>query len=443
MAVISAINLVFLFMAKYPGNLTPDSLSQIEQLLYGNYSNHHPFYHTVVIGLFFLTGLEIFGDINAAVALFHAFQILFMAGCFSFVVLTLSQAGFPKKTVILTFGWYAAMPFHIMYSFTMWKDVMFGGMAVLFLVSVFRIQKGIGRHSLPNYMALIVGGVGFCLFRSNGWFSFALSTICFICLFQKRGMKLTGLFVGILAVTFLLKHAALSELGVSQPDTIEALSIPAQQVARVIADNGKLTDEQLDMLEKVVDVEAVGEKYNPRVSDPVKNLVRAMGNQDYLVDNMADYLGLYIGIGLANPREYAKAWIDQTKGYWNGGYSYWRWADYVMNNTLEIFGTVRVVPVDKFLNKYLWIYTDVAPLQIFLCIGFHVWIIVILGYICLVRRNREGFFLCIPNLAVIFSLLVATPVYSEFRYAYIIFCCMPLLICAAFSVGKQSNQCVV
>lgn len=436
MAVISTGNFIFLFLAKYPGNLTPDSISQIKQILSGNYSNHHPFYHTLVIRLFVSAGLEIFDDINAAVALYHVFQILFMAGCFSFAVLTLWQAGFSRKAVILAFIWYAAMPFHIMYSFTMWKDVMFGGVTVLFLTSVFRILKGIGRRFWVNYLVLIVGGMGTCLFRSNGWFAFALSALCFIFLVRKK-KALIGIFAGILVAAFLMKHAVLEGIGVSQPDTLEALSIPAQQIARVIAEGGRLTDEQLDMLDKVVDVGSVREKYDPRISDPVKNLVRAMGNQDYMADNFEEYLKLYVGIGLANPGEYVKAWIDQTKGYWNGGYPYWRWADGVQQNTLGIARTVRSVLAGKVLDKYLWLYTGVAPLQIFLCIGFHVWVIVMVGYICVVRGNREGLFLCIPNLAIILSLLIATPVYSEFRYAYSIFCGIPLLICAAFTGGEK------
>lgn len=435
MAVISAINLIFLFLAKYPGNLTPDSMWQIKQILSGDYSNHHPYYHTIVIKLFLMAGIEIFGDINEAVALYHVFQILFMAGCFSFAVLTLWQAGFAKMLVILTLAWYTAMPFHIMYSFTMWKDIMFGGMVVLYVTSVFRILKGIGRNSLVSFLTMVVGGMGTCLFRSNGWFAFALSAVCFTVLFWKKGRKLVWLFVGILAVTFLMKHAALSWLGVSQPDTIEALSIPAQQVARVIVDDGKLTDGQLDMLEKVVDVEAVKEKYDPRISDPVKNLVRAKGNQHYLTDNKGEYLKIYINIGLSNPIEYIKAWIDQTRGYWNGGYAYWRWANGVDKNDLGISRVVRSVPAEKVLNKYLWLYSNIAPLQIFMCIGFYVWGIVVLGYICMVRKNREGLFMCIPNLAIIFSLLVATPVYSEFRYAYAVFCCMPVLIFTAFYEG--------
>ena len=38
---------------------------------------------------------------------------------------------------------------------------------------------------------------------------------------------------------------------VVQPDTIEALSIPAQHIARVITDGGELTQEQEELLSKL------------------------------------------------------------------------------------------------------------------------------------------------------------------------------------------------
>lgn len=37
----------------------------------------------------------------------------------------------------------------------------------------------------------------------------------------------------------------------------------------------------------------------------------------------------------------------------------------------------------------------------------------------------------IPFLALIFSLMIATPVFAEFRYAYAIFCGIPFIVVIA------------
>ena len=436
-AVISVVNLFLLFACRYPGNLTPDSLSQVGQILSDSYSNHHPFYHTMVIRLFLKAGLALFGEINAAVALYHVFQILFMAFCFSMVIVTLYEMRLFLGAVVLTGAWYALMPFHIVYSFTMWKDVMFGGFVVLFSVFLYRVLKKMGGHMWCQKGLLMASGIGICLCRSNGMFAFGILVLSFFALFGKSERKLCVIFASILFFGFFMKHAALRHLQVAQPDTVEALSIPLQQLARVIKDHDDFTNEQKELLNQVVDTTAVSNAYVPWISDPVKELVRGRGNQQYFIQRKLEYLKLYIQVGLKHPLSYMKAWIDETRGYWNAGYDYWRWIDDVFENNYGIQRTVRLKWVQKCLDGYLWMYEKNSFLQIFLCIGFYVWAVLFLFLISIVRKDRVGLVLTIPVLAVVLSLFISTPVYSEFRYAYAVFCCFPFLLFAVLRGDKK------
>ena len=130
--------------------------------------------------------------------------------------------------------------------------------------------------------------------------------------------------------------------------------------------------------------------------------------------------------------KYVQAWIDQTKGYWNGGYDNWRWSREAAGSEFGIRRTVHSEKVNQWLDNYLWMYENTNGLAVFLCIGFHVWIVIVMCYLCLVRRDRVSFFTTLPVLTLILSLLMATPVYSEFRYAYAVFCVLPFLIFAPF-----------
>lgn len=427
---VSVVDLVLLFTCRYPGNLTPDSMSQIGQILSGNYSNHHPFYHTMVIRLFLSLGWRLFGEMNAAVAVYHVFQILFLAFCFSMVAVTLYEMHLSLSMVIGVAVWYLLMPFHIVYSFTMWKDVIFGGFVVLFLVFLYRGLRKIGKHRVWNNILLSISGFGICLCRSNGLFAFVIVFFSFLVLFGKVEKKRCVLFAGIIIVSFFMKHTVLDVLGVSQPDTAEALSIPLQQMARVITDQDDFTDAQRELLNQIIDVAAVPQTYVPWISDPVKELVRSRGEQQYLEEHKLDYLRLYVETGCKHPLSYIKAWIDETRGYWNAGYEYWRWADDVFENGYGIQRTVYVEWINDCLNGYLWLFSKNSFLQIFLCIGFYVWVDLFLCLLCIIRKDRVGLFLSVPVLSVIFSLLISTPVYSEFRYAYAVFCCLPFLIAA-------------
>ena len=55
-----------------------------------------------------------------------------------------------------------------------------------------------------------------------------------------------------------------------------------------------------------------------------------------------------------------------------------------------------------------------------------------IGAVCVIRRRREGL-LCVLPLAVILSLLISTPVFSEFRYAYAIFTSFPFIALSVLS----------
>ena len=79
----------------------------------------------------------------------------------------------------------------------------------------------------------------------------------------------------ILAVAVIIKYPVMNKAGVIQPDFIESLSIPTQQIAAVICNDRTLTDEQLSLIENVVDLTYIKELYNPIFADNMKELVRS------------------------------------------------------------------------------------------------------------------------------------------------------------------------
>lgn len=70
-----------------------------------------------------------------------------------------------------------------------------------------------------------------------------------------------------------------------------------------------------------------------------------------------------------------------------------------------------------------------------------VWILLIIFYIALINKNRYYICLVIPFLILIITLLIATPVYSEFRYVYSVFCAIPLILGIVFSERLQNGKC--
>lgn len=422
-----SINLTILLLCKYPGNMTFDSIMQMRQVLMGNYSNHHPFYHTILIKIFVSIGLRLFNNINAAVALYSSFSVLFMAATFSFSIATVAELHAPNWVVIILSLFFALMPYHIMYSFTMWKDVFFGAFVLLFVVFFFRCNEKMSLVPL-NFLGLTLSGIGICLFRSNGYFAFVFTTIIFLFLGKLRNKRILFTMAGVLIFSFVLKHPVLNALNVVQPDIAETLSVPEQQIARDVVDHGDLTNEERELLSEVIDIDRIPQAYNPGIADPIKELVRAKGNQDYIRSHAPAFVQLYFSRLFEHPFTYLKAWIDQTKGYWNAGYPFWHWSNDVEKNNFGIYRTTQTEWLDCLVNKYLSVFENQPPFIIFLCIGFFNWLALVALFVSIIRKDKVGAMLTVPNIMIVISLLVATPVFSEFRYDYAIFCALPILL---------------
>lgn len=420
-------NLIILFQCKYPGNLSPDSTDQINQLLTNQYRNHHPVWHTLTVKLFVSVGLEVFHEINAAVACYSAFSILIMAATFSFAVCTMVELGAPRYFIVLSALYFLLMPYHLMYSMTVWKDVFYGACSLLYIVCLIRYIENIG-HNVVNMIVFLTAGIGICLYRNNGFVVMLLTGIILLAFHKSLRKKILLAMAGILIMGFAIKYPLAKMMNVGQPDLVESLSIPVQQVARDVIENDDFTDDQIELLGQIVDLERIPETYSSYISDPIKNLIREKNNQAYLKEHMAEYARVYVTRLLHHPFSYIKAWIDQTKGYWNAGYGYWIWTDSVSSNYNGIQRTVKNTNMESVLNQYLSTFLNNRILRLFISMGFFDWILLVALFIGIIRHDKMGIILTIPCIVNVFTLLVATPVYCELRYNYAVFCSIPFIL---------------
>lgn len=431
------INSVVLFLCKYPGFLSFDSTLQVKQVMDGAYNNSHPFYHTMILKVFVSIGLMLFGNMNAAIATYMVFQICFMAAAFAFAVMTLKEIGAPKWSVIMLVVFFALMPYHVVYSITLWKDVIFGGMVLFYTLFLFRMINSVGNGNL-NTIGVIVSGIGFCLLRSNGLIAFVGTTLLFLLVFKFRQRKLAVIMAAVIVASSVLKHPVLKALDVDQPDITESLSIPLQQLALDVIENDDFTEKEYDLINQVVDVARIPETYLPYISDPIKELIRERGNPKVVSDRKSDYIGLYFSRLLKHPSTYVKAWVEQTKGYWNSGYSYWIWDMSQVGGDFGIRGKVNSGLMNKLVNKYFSHFLKIPVLKPLVSIGLFVWSILIVLYLSIIKKDKILALMTIPSLMVILTLLVATPVFSEFRYAYSVFCTAPVIWLMAYVRRRES-----
>ena len=61
-------------------------------------------------------------------------------------------------------------------------------------------------------------------------------------------------------------------------------------------------------------------------------------------------------------------------------------------------------------------------------VGFYLWLALFVIFNCFVQKRLLSALCFVPNLAIIATLLIATPVAADIRYAYSLVLSMPVLI---------------
>lgn len=435
------------YLSYYPGILISDSWDQISQALSGIYSNHHPVVHTWIIQGVLMAGMQIFGNLSPAIALYCILQMIILALIYAYVISIFNEYHIKLWICIVITAFYALMPYNVMFSFNMWKDSLFSAFVLLFTVILWktiinREQQQI-KVSVRDSILYVLAGLGICLFRNNGFYAFllVLPFICVICWKNKRYLVVST--ICILLITVFIKGPVFSYFKVASPDMIESLSIPAQQIARVVSDEGELSEEQRALLGKIMEMDKIADAYNPRISDPIKGLVRSYGNQEYLEQNKFQYLNLWINLGVKYPSQYLRAYMNQTEGYWNPDVQYWVYVGEISENQAGIHSEPLLpTGVTRLLKGLFWDnYQDIPIYGIFWSIGAAVWISFGLAGFCYFKNKTRELSIFLPMLALWGTIMIATPVYAEFRYIYAIFLCLPLFIVAAlYEEGNYEEE---
>lgn len=421
------------YLYQYPGVMTPDSLNQFEQVLgLIPYSNHHPWMHTLLIKLIYTIGFRLTGSMLIALSLYTLFQMCVLAGSVWYFISTLRLFRVKPKICLLITLFYALIPYHAVFSVTIWKDILFAAALLCFSCSMLRFLL---KKSLPilHLIIFVLTGLMLCLFRSNGWYAFLLCLPFLFVFFRKKA----GIFYPALAAIFLIaaiiKYPVMNAFHVTAPDLVESLSIPIQQIAAVLCNDRALSKEELALIEQVVDLTYIKQLYDPHFADNIKELVRA-GNQDYLAEHKGEFFRLWAGLGLRYPGDYMTAYIRQTYGYWYPDSFYLvAEAEGVSATSLGVSHTplirgplvIKAKEISIKLGGMLPLYGTLWSM------GVACWVMLFCIGNTLIRGERPKLVLYLPSLALLLTVLIATPVATEFRYVYFMVFALPFYLMAA------------
>ena len=462
----------FGWLRTYPGSMSRDSI-QIANMALGNIDllAAVPIVYVYPIRFFWRIGESIFGSANAGLALCTLVQVIAMAAIVAYSVVRLYANKVKKWICMLTLAYFALIPYNAYMITTIWKDVPFSASVLLFMVILCDYyQEKKATNKINEYVKLfffIMSGMSICLMRNNGLFAFILFIPFGLFIFYKKNKKVFISIILIFVMTRIVQGPVYDKIMTAHSqarkeqaqesgekltvkeknkkvenatDSYNASAIyiiTAQQLANVAVDRVDLSAEDYDRLNAAIDVEKIRQNYAEksdycrRCIDITLPLVR------YKLPE-AEYLKTWVYFGLKYPINYILGWRGQTWGYWYPDIQNWTTIDAIIENDIGVYKEPLLA--QETTNKIIeWenLYKKVPGYGLIWSIGFLVWLNLFFAGVAYIRKGIKASMLYIIHIGIWLTLLVATPIYAEFRYMYSIFLCMPLSILIPFMEKEE------
>lgn len=445
--IITVMNIIVIFVAWipfflrfYPGIVTSDSYSQIEQTIgLIGLSDHHPITHTAIIGIFINIGLKLTNNINIGIALYSIFSMIAMATMDALVLKYLRKKKVPSMIRLMVLLFYALYPINAIYSITMWKDVLFSGMMSIFIIQNIELVTNTDEflQKKINIALYILVSILTILLRHNGLYVVMITLIATFIPLRKYWKKLLMMLIIIVIVYESHKIIIFNVLKAEKSSVAEMLSVPIQQIARTVKYNiDDINEETIEEINKYFIIENVWENYDPTLSDPVKFKF----NTQYFNDNKLEFIKIWIELFTKYPKDYIIATISNSYGYYypEAKNTMASWVTLDHNNM-----GIKQTPVIKGEEVEEILVTaesrDIPVISLIFSIGAGVWLTIIaLGY--KMYKKEYKYILVYLPIIVLWLTLLASPAYCEYRYAYPIFLALPIYISMNFINRKEEKD---
>ncbi len=306
------------WQAFYPGTFAPDSVTQFNEYMYEEFSPHHPLLHTLLLGgcMEFAMDRDMEGYATSGVAFYSLVQMVLMAAMLAYACHWLRKRGAPLWARLCVTLLFMLFPFYSLWSFCAQKDVLFGGLTLIFLIQLADLWRdGFAALRSPlRIVAFVFTAVLMMLMRNNGIYALCLVLPFVIVLARNARVRMTLLMLGCIAVYLLTNALLIRALDAQEGDSeVEMLSIPLQQLARTAAEDPDAFTEEERQYMGMLYPYGFEEFYSPYISDPIK------WSMDSEVLEMPRLLSIWARVGLSHPRIYLEAFLIQNLPYFLPG----------------------------------------------------------------------------------------------------------------------------
>lgn len=429
-------------IAFYPIILSPDPSFQIKQFFnvrtkYADYAilldnnvfltNHHPVFHTMILGYSLKLGRFLLND-NFGLFIYSLTQLLVLAFTLSLTIKYLNENNVNKKIVFIVLLLYCFIPMFPLYAMSGVKDTYYTCFIILYVMKLDKIIRSKQEKlSYKEMIQLLLIMVAVCLFRNNGIYVLILSFPLILIYSKKYFQTLLVIFIGVLAFYGTYTKVLLPSLKITDGSIRETLSIPFQQTARYVKYYDKdLSKNDIKVIDKVLEYETLAKRYNPTISDPVKNEFNKYTTKKELLA----YLKVWFKCFFKHPLVYIEATLNNIYGYFSpqstNWYIYYKYDTRITEDNLVNYHYNNLSLLRLILSSFAQGFPYIPLIGLISNIGFNTWLLLGLTTYSIFKKKKE-YLIVLSPLLISLLICVASPVNTYFRYAMPFIFIMPFI----------------
>lgn len=438
-------------IAFYPVIINYDAANQVKEImgLHTRYmdsvvllnpnmtiTNFNPIIHTFLIGGLFKIG-HLLGNVNFGMFLYSIIQLSIVISTFSYSIYYLHKIKVNKILMIIVLAIFALVPLFPFYAMTAVKDVIFSSLILLFVIKIYDIIKY--KQNTLKYILFALLCLLIALFRNNGIYTIILSL--FVLLFLKRESRRPVILVLIFSITMYIGYnkVLLPHFEIANTSIREVLSVPFQQTARHVKYYEKdLTEEDKEIIDKVLDYSDLAERYETDLSDKVKNKF----NKNTTNEELRNYFGVWFKYLLKRPGVYIDATINNIYGYFYPNTSDW-YIYYKLNPELPKAGFDyhynNLNELRNILVSYGRIFPYIPIIGMIANIGMIVWCYMLIVAMLIVNKMKKHILVLLPSITLILVCAVG-PANTYFRYILPCVFALPVIVCILYNDLTNSKK---
>lgn len=456
----SFVTLLILFgiymIAFYPLVLSPDPRDQLymflgvptehnEWVIMRNpnvlITNHHPILQTYFMGGCLTIGRHL-GNDNFGLFIYTIIQSLIYASILAYSIKFMNKHNVSNKYYFIVLLMYLLVPMYAFFTVSAVKDTLYTGFMMLFILFIFDIVENYlnKKISIKYLIYIFFVMLLMCLFRNNGIYICILTLPVLFFMSKINRIKILTLIILLFGSMQITNKVVIPALGVSDGSIREALSIPFQQTARLVKYNsGIIDDEDKDIIDKVLVYDTLEERYDPNLSDPVKNKF----NPHTTKEDLMNYFKVWFKYLLKDPMCYINATLDNTFGYiypnvhrWYLYYDYW---DDLVNPDIIDYHFEGVPILRMILRNYGETFPFIPLVGLLSNIGASCYMVIILTAYLFNKKNKKYIVVLLPMYLSIL-ICIAGPANTYFRYVMPYMFVLPSVTCLLLSKIKEDNN---